>query len=146
VRFRYSPTSFWLGGAGQLHGGVILLFGAAVWGWRAFTGKAPSPKRHGSIAKNSLAPIALNLFNKLIDFGFAIYYLRVLGPAGRQLPDAIVTAGIFDIISNFGLDILLIRDVSSDRDKAPNYLLNTTVLRLGAAVQLPACPSSPSSP
>ncbi len=135
VRFRYSPTSFQLGALGSFMAGIILLFGALVWGWRRFYRPDDGQSVTRSLAKNSLAPIGLNLFNKLIDFGFAAFYLRVLGPAGSgSFQTAIVTAGIFDIIANFGLDILLIRDVAGDRDKAPNYLLNTTVLRLGAAV------------
>ncbi len=133
VRFRYSPTSFQLGALGSFMAGIILLFGAVVWGWQRFYRADGEQSVTRSLAKNSLAPIALNLFNKLIDFGFAAFYLRLLGPAGSgSFQTAIVTAGIFDIVANFGLDILLIRDVASDRDKAPNYLLNTTVLRLGA--------------
>jgi O-antigen/teichoic acid export membrane protein len=134
VRFRYSPTSFQLGALGSFMAGIILLFGAVLWGWQRFYRPDGGQSATRSIAKNSLAPIALNLFNKFIDFGFAAFYLRLLGPAGSgSFQTAIVTAGIFDIVANFGLDILLIRDVASDRDKAPNYLLNTTVLRLGAA-------------
>ncbi|MEZ4593408.1 MAG: oligosaccharide flippase family protein [Chloroflexota bacterium] len=133
VRFRYSPTSFQLGALGSFMAGIILLFGAVVWGWQRFYRADGEQSVTRSLAKNSLAPIALNLFNKLIDFGFAAFYLRLLGPAGSgSFQTAIVTAGIFDIIANFGLDILLIRDVASNRDKAPNYLLNSTVLRLGA--------------
>jgi hypothetical protein len=133
VRFRYSPTSFQLGALGSFMAAIILLFGAVVWGWQRFYKADGDQSVTRSLAKNSLAPIALNLFNKLIDFGFAAFYLRLLGPAGSgSFQTAIVTAGIFDIIANFGLDILLIRDVASDRDKAPNYLLNSTVLRLGA--------------
>ena len=135
VRFRYSPTSFQLGALGSFMAGIILLFAAVVWGWRRFYRQDGEQSVTRSLAKNSLAPIALNLFNKLIDFGFAAFYLRLLGPTGSgSFQTAIVTAGIFDIIANFGLDILLIRDVASDRDKAPNYLLNTTVLRFGAGV------------
>ncbi|MCP4415280.1 MAG: oligosaccharide flippase family protein [Chloroflexi bacterium] len=135
VRFRYSPTSFQLGALVSFMGGIILLFAGVVWGWQRFYKPDGNQSSTRSIAKNSLAPIALNLFNKFIDFGFAAFYLRLLGPVGSgSFQTAIVTAGIFDIISNFGLDILLIRDVASDREKAPNYLLNTTVLRLGAAV------------
>ena len=135
VRFRYSPTSFQLGALGSFMAGIILLFSAIVWGWRRFYQPDETQSASRSIAKNSLAPIALNLFNKFIDFGFAAFYLRLLGPAGSgSFQTAIVTAGIFDIISNFGLNILLIRDVASDRDKAPSYLLNTTVLRLGAGL------------
>jgi O-antigen/teichoic acid export membrane protein len=135
IRFRYSPTSFQLGALVSFMGGIILLFTGIVWGWNRFYKPDDKQSSTRSIAKNSLAPIALNLFNKFIDFGFAAFYLRLLGPASSgSFQTAIVTAGIFDIVANFGLDILLIRDVAGDREKAPNYLLNTSILRLGTAV------------
>ena len=140
LRFRYSPSSFWLGGLTSFMGGVILLFAAVIWGWRRYYRPESTLTNTHSIAKNSLAPMALSLFNKVIDFVFAMFYLRVLGPADAgSFATAIATAGIFEIIANFGLDILIIRDVAQDRSKAPYYLLNTTVLRLaaGAAASVP---------
>ena len=137
VRFQYSPPSFWLGAISSLMGVVILLFGTAVWGWQRAIRPAsePSDSVVRSLAKNSVAPMLLNLFNKFIDFAFALYYLRVLGPVDAgSYQTAITTALLFEIISNFGLDILLIRDVSQDRSKLSHYLFNTTVLRLGAGV------------
>ncbi|MCP5094700.1 MAG: oligosaccharide flippase family protein, partial [Chloroflexi bacterium] len=135
VRFRYSPPSFWLGGLTSLMGGLIILFALIVWGWQRIYKPDAEMSITRSIAKNSLVPMALNLFNKLIDFSLAIYYLRVLGPVNAgSYQTAITTAIIFEIISNFGLDILLIRDVSQDRKQSSHYLLNTTLLRLGAAV------------
>lgn len=135
VRFRYSPLSFRLGGLASFMGGVILLFVAGMWGWQRIMRPGAALTTAGSIAKNSVAPMALNLFNKFIDFAFAAFYLRVLGPADAgSFYTAIATAGIFDIVANFGLDILLIRDVSQERQQASRYLLNTTILRFGAAL------------
>ena len=134
VRFRYSPSSFWLGGLTSFMGAVILLFAAVIWGWRRYYRPGGTLTNTRSIAKNSLAPMALSLFNKAIDFVFAMFYLRLLGPADAgSFATAIATAGIFEIIANFGLDILLIREVSQERSRAPHFLLNTTILRLGAA-------------
>ncbi len=134
VRFRYSPLSFQLGGLASAMAVVVLTFGTAVWGWRAFYHPTGDLSKTRSIAKNSVAPMVLNLFNKFIDFVFAMFYLRVLGPAGAgSFQTAIVTAGVFDIVANYGLDILFIRDVSPDRRKATHYLLNTTILRIGIA-------------
>jgi O-antigen/teichoic acid export membrane protein len=134
VRFRYSPLTFQLGGLASAMAVVIMAFGTAVWGWRLFYNPSGDLSKTHSIAKNSLAPMALNLFNKLIDFVFAMFYLRALGPAGAgSFQTAIVTAGVFDIVANYGLDLLFIRDVSHDRRKTSSYLLNTTVLRIGLA-------------
>ncbi|MDX1614657.1 MAG: oligosaccharide flippase family protein [Candidatus Promineifilaceae bacterium] len=135
VRFRYSPLSFKVGGLASFMGGIIVLFTLAVWGWRRFYNPVGPLSDSGSIAKNSLAPMALNLFNRAIDFAFAAFYLRVLGPedAGKYAT-AIIIAGWFEIVSNFGLNTLIIREVSRERDQASRYLLNTTVLRLGTAI------------
>ncbi len=132
VRFRYSPLTFQLGGLISFMGVIILLFALVVWAWQTFIRAGGQLSVTQSIAKNSVAPIGLNLFNKFIDFAFAMFYLRVLGPAGAgSFQTAIVTAGLFEIVANFGLDILLIRDVSQERRKASHYLYNTSVLRLG---------------
>ena len=135
VRFRYSPASFWLGGLASAMGVLTLLFATAVWGWRRLYRPQGALTTTRSIAKNSALPMALNLFNRLIDFVFAMYYLRVLGPADAgRFATAIAAAGFFEILSNFGLDLLLIREVSQDKQRANHYLFNTTLLRLGAAV------------
>ncbi len=135
VRFRYSPISFQLGALLSAMGVIVLVFGGGVWGWQTIVRPDAAMTTTRSIAKNSAAPMVLNLFNKGIDFVFAMFYLRVMGPADAgSFATAIAAAGIFDILANFGLDILVIREVSKERSQASSYLLNTTVLRLGAAV------------
>lgn len=131
VRFRYSPLSFKLGGLTTALSAIVLLFAFGVWGWRRFHNPQAPLTNTRSIAKNSLAPTALNLLNRAIDFLFAAFYLRVLGPAGNgSYATAIAIAGWFEIISNFGLNTLIIREVSRDKSQASHYLFNTTLLRL----------------
>lgn len=135
VRFRYSPASFQLGALANAMGGVILLFALAVWGWQQLVKPDAAMTTTRSLAKNSVVPIVLNLVNKFIDFAFAAFYLRFLGPAqAGSYAYAIATAGFFDIVSNFGLNILLTRDVSQERGRASSYLLNTSVLRMGTGI------------
>jgi O-antigen/teichoic acid export membrane protein len=135
VRFRYSPPSFVLGGLVSIMGLIILVLAAAVSLWQRYVGTGYSQSAAHSVLKNSAAPMALNLFNKGIDFLFAAYYLRLLGPADAgSYATAIAAALIFEIIANFGLNLLLVREVSQDRNQASRYLLNTTVLRLVTAV------------
>ncbi|MBK8984923.1 MAG: oligosaccharide flippase family protein [Chloroflexi bacterium] len=134
VRYKYSPTSFQLGGLGSFMGVILLLFVGLVWGWRIMVKPDAQMTTTRSLAKNSMAPMALNLFNKGIDFVYAMFYLRVLGPANAgSFATAIAAAGIFEIVANFGLDILLVREVSQDRQRASSYLLNTSILRVLAA-------------
>ena len=135
VRFRYSPRSFWLGGLMSFMGGMALVFGLVVWSWRRFYRVEHTATTTRSVAKNSAAPMILSLFNKGIDFVFAAFYLRVLGPAqAGSYATAIATAGIFEIVANYGLNILLIREVSQDRSQAGRFLFNSSLLRLLTAV------------
>ncbi|HLY25603.1 MAG TPA: hypothetical protein VKQ72_04645, partial [Aggregatilineales bacterium] len=68
VRFRYSPPSFQVGAFTTFMAGVIILFLLLLWLWRLFyfegEGAAAGIRR---FAKNSIAPIILNLFNRSID-------------------------------------------------------------------------------
>jgi O-antigen/teichoic acid export membrane protein len=135
VRFRYSPLSFKLGGLTSAMAVVIILFAFAVWLWRRLYNPEAELTNTRSVAKNSLAPTLLNLLNRFIDFLFAAFYLRVLGPADAgSYANAIAVAGWFEIISNFGLNTLIIRDVSQEKGRASYYLLNTIVLRMGTSI------------
>ncbi|MBM2849344.1 MAG: putative polysaccharide biosynthesis protein, partial [Anaerolineales bacterium] len=131
VRFKYSPDSFKLGGIISFIAGVIIFFGTGVWTWRYFYRESAVDSTARRVAKNSLAPMALNLMNRGIDLIFAAFYMRVLGPADvGKYAFAIVVFGWFEIVTNYGLNTLLTRDVSRDRQHANRYLVNTTILRL----------------
>ncbi len=132
IRFQYTPFTQWLGLLTSAMGAILVAFAVVVWGWRRFYRPQGELTNTRSIAKNSLAPMTLNLFNRGIDFLFAAYYLRLLGPddAGAYAT-AITIAGLYEILSNFGLNAYLIREVSQDKSRTSSYLLNTTILRLG---------------
>ena len=135
VRFRYSPLTFKLGGLASAMAAVSLLFALGVWAWRRLYRPVGELSNTHSIAKNSIVPTALNLLNRFIDFLFAAFYLRILGPADAgSYANAIAVAAWFEILSNFGLNVLVIREVSQDRQSGSRYLLNTIVLRLGITV------------
>ncbi len=138
VRFRYSPPSFQVGAFLTFIAGAALVFALGVWLWRGMTGGQPAGEGEGSgmrrLAKNSLMPILMNLFNKGIDFAFAFIMLRVLGPEGAGIYYyAIVVFGWFDILTNFGLNTYLTREVARDRTLAGRSLVNTSLLRLELA-------------
>jgi O-antigen/teichoic acid export membrane protein len=131
VRYKYSPLSMKLGGIVSFMAGVILLFGLGVWLWRYFYHESASDSTARRLAKNSLAPMALNLMNRGIALIFAMFYLRLLGPgeAGRYSL-AIVIWAWFEIVTNYGLNTFLTREASRDRSHAGRYFASTTVLRL----------------
>jgi O-antigen/teichoic acid export membrane protein len=135
VRFRYSPPTFQVGAFVSFLSGMLIIFMLILWLWRRVyrpDNEADSAKR---IAKNSLAPIMLNLFNRGIDFAFAFIMLRILGPANAGVYYyAVVIFGWFDILTNFGLNTFLMREVARDRSTAGRVLFNSTVLRLGLAL------------
>lgn len=132
VTFRYSPLSLRVGLLASVLSFVcLLLLGAtAVWG-RLYHDEDEAGGTVRRVAKNSLLPMMANLLGRLIDLGFAIIVVRTLGPEGQgRYTLAIVLIGYFDIFTNFGLNVLLTREVAGARDKANFYLGNTIGLRL----------------
>lgn len=139
VRFRYSPPTFQVGAFVSFISGMLIIFMLMLWVWRRIYRETDDADHAKRIAKNSLAPIFLNLFNRGIDFAFAFIMLRILGPANAGVYYyAIVIFGWFDILTNFGLNTFLTREVARDRDSAGRYLFNSSALRLGlAALNIP---------
>jgi O-antigen/teichoic acid export membrane protein len=131
VRFRYSPNSVKVGAFISFIAGMTLLFLTGLYLWRHFYRASDDADTVKRVAKNSLAPIALNFFNRLIDFAFAALMARILGPSGmgRYFTAANVYLW-FDTLANFGLDMYLMREVSRDRDRTRQIFANTTLLRL----------------
>jgi O-antigen/teichoic acid export membrane protein len=75
------------------------------------------------IAKNTAVPTAASLVNKALDLVFAIILARTLGPEelGRYTWIVLVV-GYFDILVNFGLGILIARQVARDSASTPRYM------------------------
>ncbi len=131
VRFKYSPDSVKVGAFASFLAGMTWLFLAALWLWRHAYRETGDESTVQRVAKNSLAPILLNLFNRMIDFALAALMLRILGPADAgDYYYAIVIFGWFDILTNFGLNVYLTREVARERAQANRYLFNTTAMRL----------------
>ncbi|MBK9747044.1 MAG: oligosaccharide flippase family protein [Chloroflexi bacterium] len=134
IRLVYSPASFQIGLFATFISAIILLLIAGIGLWRRFVGEAEGSGVH-RIARNSLAPILLNLFNRGIDMAFALVMLRILGPndAGLYFYAGVIFIW-FDIFTNFGLNLYLTREVSRDRSKAGYLFFNTSALRIGLAL------------
>ena len=131
LRVSYSPPSFQIGLFASFISGILLVFMGGVYLWRLFVSASGQTEGVQVVARNSLAPIILNLFNRGIDFGFAFIMLRILGPEGSGIYTyAGFIFGWFDIFTNFGLNVFLTREVARDPSKAWRYFYNTSVLRL----------------
>lgn len=130
VRFIYSPPAFQVGAFGLIIGAALTLLASGIWFWQAAFVSAGSGSA-SMLARNSIAPIILNLFNRGIDFAFAAVMFRILGPerAGEYYY-AIVVFGWFDIFTNFGLDVYLMREAGRVRSRAAALFASTTIFRL----------------
>ena len=142
VRFKYSPNSVKFGLYLSFLSGIVLILTLGLWAWHRFYRESQDDTDDATVqrvSKNTLAPIALNVVNKVIDMAFAMLMLRILGPvdAGRYSL-AIVVIGWLDIFTNFGLNTLSTREVARDKTRANRYLSNTIALRVGLwGVSLP---------
>ncbi len=132
VRLVYSPASMQLGMFASSISAAVILFLMGAWFWRAYIGlNTAASSGLARVARNSAAPIILNLFNRGIDLAFAIVMYRLLLPADVGIYNfAIVLFVAFDIFTNFGLDLFLIREASQKRARAGYYLYNTSFFRL----------------
>ncbi len=139
VRFKYTPTSVKVGFFLAFLGMAILVLMAAVWAWQRWGGGQGEQSDSRRVAKNSVAPIVLQLFNKGIDTAFMMLALRILSPQGAGQYYFIVNIVTYtDIFINFGLNIWLQREVAKARQQGGRYLGNTVLLRL--ALCLAAAP------
>ncbi len=135
VRFKYSPNSVKVGAFVSFLAGMVVIFLAAVWVWRLVYREPDAQSTTQRLAKNSVAPILLTLFNRVVELAFAALMLRILGPANTgDYTYAINIFLWFDIITNFGLDAYLTREVARHREQAGCYLYNTTAVRLGLSL------------
>lgn len=131
ARVIYSPSSFQVGAFGTVIGAALTLLTFGMWGWRMLFPRTTDDSNGQRLARNTLAPILLNLFNRGIDFAFASVLFRLLGPEGAGIYYyAIVVFGWFDIFTNFGLDVYLMREAARLRGQAGALFVNTTVFRL----------------
>ena len=134
VRLVYSPTSFQVGIFGTVisAAAIVLMLGIAV--WQRLVGPASTGddrSQTARVARNSVAPILLNLFNRGIDFALLLVILRVLAPQDVGIYYYLTVIFVwFDIFTNFGLDLYLIREASRDRSRVGELFFNSSMLRL----------------
>ncbi|MCD6285201.1 MAG: oligosaccharide flippase family protein, partial [Anaerolineae bacterium] len=139
VRFKYSPDSVKIGAFLSFLSGMVVVFLAGVWAWRLIYRDQDGSSTVQRLAKNSIVPIVLSIFNRGVDFAFAALMLRILGPANAgDYYYAINVFLWFDILTNFGLNTYLTREVARHRQDARRYLINTSFIRL--ALSLVAIP------
>ena len=129
VEFKYSPLSFKIGLLASFVSLVVVVCALGMFYLRRlFSQPSVAVQR---VARNSLTPMATQLLNKAVDVAFAMLMLRLLGPENiGKYTFAIIVVGYFEILTNFGLNTLLTREVARDRSLGNKYLTNTALLRL----------------
>lgn len=113
-------------------GAMSLVFLSVLWLWRRFYGTDTVQSDLHRVARNSTMPVVLNLFNRGMDFVYAaLLLLRILGPANAgDYSTAIVIYTWLEILVNFGLDAVLMREVVRTPQGSARYLYNAAVLRV----------------
>jgi len=107
-----------------------LLFLSGYWLWRRIY-REEEETTLGRVAKNTFIPMGLAFANKLIDMAFAMLMLRILAPEGAgRYQFAVIFIGYFEILTRFGLGILLTREVAKDKSRANLYITSVTILRV----------------
>ena len=137
VVFDYKPLSLRIGAYLSFLGALVLAL-LATWPlWRRLVGHYAGQAER--VLRNATLPMATSFLTKAIDFGFAALMLRILGVnAVGDYTGAVVMVGYFEIMTNFGLNALIIREVSRHRDRAGRYLADAILLRLALClVSLP---------
>ncbi len=116
LRLRYNPLFFNLG----LYAVFLVLASQglllATLGWGRFYREGPTDHPLRRVVKNSATPLFAQLSGKIIDFGFAIFVLRLLGPEGNgEFTFAVLTWVFFATICDFGLEGIVTREVARAR-------------------------------
>lgn len=135
VVFAYQPTSWRIGLLLSAAGLLTLLGLAAIWAWQGLLVRTAQRSTLVRVLKNAFVPIVAGSLNKVMDLGLAIVMLRILGPTevGRYTW-AVLVVGYFDILVNFGLGVLLTRDLARDPASVNRYLGTAVAARIGLSV------------
>lgn len=127
LRLDYKPLSFELGLYGAFLAVISVGLGMVVLAWLRFYGERDDEQAVRRVAKNSVTPLLAQLVGKVIDVGFAIFTLRLLGVSGTGDYNIAQTTWLYlATVTEFGLETLTTRDVARNRNQAnANHYLST---------------------
>jgi O-antigen/teichoic acid export membrane protein len=83
------------------------------------------------IAKNTVILLMAQGISYLLAFFYIVYTARYLGPAGYGVISiAIAITGIYSVMADFGTHQLMTREIARDREKAKQFLVNISIIKL----------------
>lgn len=139
VELRYAPMSFKLGLYTSFIGLVVLFLLAVYAAWARFV-RIGDDDVVGRIAANAAGPIGAALVTKVLQFVYAALFMRVLGPgAAGQYYYAVTVYGLVEIVTSFGLGVLVAREVARRPGDAGRLMGTGIAVRL--ALTLAAVPT-----
>jgi len=84
-----------------------------------------------TIFKNSTILFVATVFIKLLSFPVTILLIRYLGNIGYgQYAFAVAFVGMFSLISDFGFNYVIVREVAKDKTSAKKYLDNVISIKI----------------
>ena len=87
------------------------------------------------IAKNTIFLLGSQVISLLLAFLYMTYIARDLGPSGfGVLSFALAFTGIFAVFADFGLQLLITREVARDKNLTQKYLANFSLMKIILAV------------
>ena len=83
------------------------------------------------LGRNALIPLAANVGGRILDFGFALFYLRVLRDQVAAYQFLVIFVTYLDTLVNFGFNTILARDVARAPGTASAAFGSVARLRFG---------------
>lgn len=113
------PISLTLGAYAAFLGLISQILLGLVVGWVRFYREDDQAGSLRRVLKNSATPLFAQLSGRVIDFGYAIFLLRFLGPEGNgEYAFAVTSWLFFATICDFGLESIVTREIARARSHA----------------------------
>ncbi|MFN8560002.1 MAG: oligosaccharide flippase family protein [Dehalococcoidia bacterium] len=131
IELRYVPMSLKLGLYISFIGLVLLFLLLAYAAWARFV-RVDDDDAVGRIAVNAFGPMGAALVTKVLQFVYAALFMRILGPdKAGQYYYAVTVYGLIEIVTNFGLGVLVAREIARRPAESARLVSTSVALRLG---------------
>ncbi|MEO8082353.1 MAG: oligosaccharide flippase family protein [Ardenticatenales bacterium] len=131
IELRYFPMSLKLGLYISFIGLVLLFLLLVYAAWARFV-RIGDDDAVGRIAVNAFGPMGAALVTKVLQFVYAALFMRILGPdKAGQYYYAVTVYGLIEIVTNFGLGVLVAREIARRPAESARLVSTSVAVRLG---------------